>query len=56
MSSDMLPAVQFLDQRGFVTAVRAVIKGNQLKSEVVVYAARAGDLPQEWINEVDATE
>jgi hypothetical protein len=50
MSSDMLPAVQFLSQRGFATAVRAIVKGNQLKSEVILHAARAGDLPQEWVN------
>lgn len=50
MSSDMLPAVQFLSERGFATAVRAVVKGNQLKSEVVVHAARAAELPQEWVN------
>jgi collagen type III alpha len=57
MSRDMLPAVQFLDQRGFVTAVRAVVKGNQLKSDVVVHAARAGDLSQEWMSEIsDAAE
>jgi len=50
MSGDMLPAVHFLDERGFVTAARAVVKGNQLKSEVVVHAMRASDLPQEWVN------
>jgi len=50
MSSDMLPAVQFLSERGFATAVRAIVKGNQLKSEVILYAARAGDLAQEWVS------
>ena len=54
MSGDMLPAVQFLSQRGFMTAVRAVVKGNQLKSEVIVHAARAGELPPEWMNAVPA--
>jgi len=50
MSSDMLPAVQFLSARGFVTGVRAIVKGNQLKSEVILHASRAGDLPQEWVD------
>jgi Protein of unknown function (DUF2510)/HIRAN domain len=55
MSSDMLPAVQFISDRGFLTAVRAVVKGNQLKCEVVVYAARAAELPQEWFNALPST-
>lgn len=50
MSGDVLPAVDFLNQRGFATCVRAIVKGNQLKSEVILHAARAGELPQEWVN------
>jgi hypothetical protein len=55
MSSDMLPAVQYLDERGFLTVVRAVVKGNQLKSEVILHTARAAELPQEWMNAVPTT-
>lgn len=55
MSSDMLPAVQFLDARGFLTVVRAVVKGNQLKCEVILHTARAAELPQEWMNTVPTT-
>lgn len=48
MSGDMLPAVQYLDGRRICTAVRAIVKGNQLKCEVIVHAARASELPPEW--------
>lgn len=54
MSSDILPAVRFLAERGFVTAVRAIVKGNQLRCDVVVHACRAGDLPQVWVDSLPA--
>lgn len=56
MSGDMLPAIQFLDSRGFLTTVRAIIKGNQLKCEVILHTLRAAELPQEWMNAVPAAQ
>lgn len=56
MSGDMLPAIQFLNSRGFVTAVRAVVKGNQLKCEVILHTMRAAELPQEWMNKVPTAQ
>jgi hypothetical protein len=56
MSGDMLPAIQFLNSRGFLTAVRAIIKGNQLKCEVILHTLRAAELPQEWMNAVPAAQ
>ena len=50
MSTDLLPAVQFLAARGFATGVRAIVKGNQLKSEVILYVTRAGELSQQWVD------
>ena len=50
----MLPAVQFLSERGWLTAVRAVVKGNRLRSEVTVHAERAAELLQDWMNAVPA--
>jgi hypothetical protein len=54
MSGDVLPAVQFLAERGLTTTVRAVVKGNRLRAEVVAYAARAHQLPAEWFDAVPA--
>ncbi len=48
MSSDLSPAIQFLQERGQTCAVRAVVKGNQLKAEVVLYTKRAHELDQAW--------
>jgi hypothetical protein len=50
MSSDMLPAAQFLAAHGLSTCVRAVVKGNQLKTELVLYTSRAHELPPEWFD------
>lgn len=56
MSGDVLPAVQFLAERGLATGVRAIVKGNRLRAEVVVYAARAHQLPPDWFGVVHATQ
>lgn len=49
LSGDLLPAVQLVERAGRTTAARALVKGNRLKMEVVVYAARAHELTDEWI-------
>ncbi len=49
MSGDMLPAVTYLADRGVKTCVKAVVKGNRLKAEVVLYALRASELPSDWM-------
>lgn len=48
MSSDLAPAIQFLRDRGQACAVRAIVKGNQLKAEVVLYSKRSHELDQAW--------
>lgn len=48
LSGDLLPAVVYLSERGHETVVRAIVKGNKLKAEVVVYAARSHELPADW--------
>jgi len=50
MSSDLLPAVSYLAELGQTTCVRAIVKGNRLKAEVVLYALRAHELPADWFN------
>jgi collagen type III alpha len=49
MSGDVLPAVRHLAENGATTAARAVVKGNRIKSEVVLYVARAHELPDSWL-------
>lgn len=50
MSSDLLPAVSYLEELGQTTGVRAIVKGNRLKAEVVLYALRAHELSADWFN------
>lgn len=51
MSGEFVPAIQLLEDAGYVTAARAIVKGNALKADVVLYAARSGDLPSDWASE-----
>jgi len=51
MSSELLPAIRHLAERGATTAARAIVKGNRIKTEVVLYAARAHELPESWLGE-----
>jgi Protein of unknown function (DUF2510)/HIRAN domain len=52
MSQDMLPAVKHLAASGLETCVRAIVKGNALKADVVLHTARAGELPSEWLSDI----
>ncbi|MBW9213246.1 hypothetical protein KV102_00200 [Mumia sp. zg.B53] len=54
MSSDYLPTVRHLAKNGRGTAVRAMVKGNRLKMDVVLYAMRAADLPDAWVDSLSA--
>lgn len=54
MSGDMLPAVNYLAHRGKQAVVRAIVKGNALKAEVVLYTKRSSELPADWFNQGDA--
>lgn len=50
MLGDLAPAIQFLHERGQACAVHAIVKGNQLKAEVVLYTKRAHELDQVWFD------
>jgi collagen type III alpha len=50
MSSELLPAVRHLAEQGVVTAARALLKGNRIKADVVLYVARAGELSAQWLS------
>ncbi|BAL91098.1 hypothetical protein AMIS_58780 [Actinoplanes missouriensis 431] len=49
MSGEVLPAVRMLAEGGLGAGVRAVVKGNRLKAEVVLQVVRAHELPESWI-------
>lgn len=50
MSGEWLPVLELVDGTATTCAVRAVVKGNALKADVNLYAARAGELPPEVMN------
>ncbi|MEV4347240.1 HIRAN domain-containing protein [Actinoplanes sp. NPDC049596] len=49
MSGELLPVVTHLAAGGATTTARAVVKGNRLKAEVVLYVQRAHELPASWV-------
>ncbi|GID64710.1 hypothetical protein Acy02nite_25910 [Actinoplanes cyaneus] len=51
MSGEVLAAVRHLAERGLVACARAIVKGNSIKTEVIVYAARAHELPESWLSD-----
>jgi hypothetical protein len=51
MSTEFLPAIARLAERGRATGVKLIVKGNQIKAEVVLHAMKAHQLPTEWVAE-----
>jgi collagen type III alpha len=51
MSGELLPAIHHLTEQGLTAAARAVVKGNRIKAEVVLYVCRAHELPESWLGE-----
>ena len=49
MSEEFLPAIRYLAERNQLTVGRAIVKGNHLKADVTLYAARTGELPSSWL-------
>jgi collagen type III alpha len=49
MSGELLPAIRHLAEQGITTGARAIVKGNRIKTEVVLYVARAHELPESWL-------
>ena len=48
MSTEFLPAIRLLAQHGRIAVVRGLLKGNRLKVEVIVKAAKSGEIPVDW--------
>ena len=49
MSAEFAPVVGQLEEAGQATAARIIVKGNQIKADVVLYATKANQLDAEWI-------
>lgn len=54
MSGELLAVIRHLGEGGQLTAGRAIVKGNRIKAEVVLYVARAHELPDSWLSGVAA--
>ena len=54
-SADFLPAVQYLADLRSECAARMVIRGNPLRCELVLHAARACELPATWPDGLERT-
>ena len=54
MSGELLPALRHLAEQRAVSAARALVKGNRIKAEVVLYVARAHELPASWLESSEA--
>ena len=51
MSGEYLPVIYLLERVGLQTAARAIVTGNRLKTDVVLYAAKAGELDEQWLQD-----
>lgn len=49
-SANMLPLVEYVNERGKVAVAKGVIGGSPLKAEVVLYVARAADVTRDWLD------
>ncbi len=50
MSAKFLPAVEHLATEGELTAAKALLRGNSVKVEATLYAAKAHELPPAWFS------
>ncbi|MFI5916064.1 hypothetical protein [Dactylosporangium sp. NPDC051541] len=52
MSGEYLPVIRMLAEQGTVAAARAILKGNRIKADIVLHAARANQLSGEWLDKI----
>jgi collagen type III alpha len=50
MSGELLPTIRHVEEQGATAAARAIVKGNRIKAEVVLYVVRAHELPETWLS------
>lgn len=51
-SENMLPLVKHVEARAKTAVARAVVRGNKLKADVVLFVAKSQDVAPEWIDAV----
>lgn len=56
MSSDLLPAIDFIQSRGRVATSRALLAGNRTAISVKLYVARSHELDEGWLDNVSHSE
>jgi len=49
MSAEYLPIIHELESRGMLTCAKAIVRGNQIKAEVVLHAQKASQLDANWL-------
>lgn len=50
-SAHFIPAIRALETAGKVAAAQVIVKGNTIRVEVVLFAARAHELGDAWVRE-----
>jgi hypothetical protein len=55
MSGELLPAIRHVAEQGDAAGARAIVKGNRIKTEAVLYVARAHELPDSWLGNTSHT-
>jgi hypothetical protein len=55
MSSELLPAVRHLAEIDATACCRAILKGNRVKADLVLYVARANEISQSWLDDPPLT-
>lgn len=45
----LLPVINYLSGKGLTPAVRALVRGNALKTDVVLHVKKAGELDMDWL-------
>ena len=46
----LLPVITYLNDRGLTPAVRALVRGNALKTDVILHVKKAGELDMDWLD------
>jgi len=49
MSAEYLPIIHELENRGMLTCVKVIVKGNQIKADVVMHAQKASQIDPNWL-------
>ena len=51
MSGEYVPVIRLLERVGLQTVTRAIVRGNRLKAGLALYAAIAGELDEQWLQD-----